>query len=459
MTLTDSFKQFIKQEGLFAAKDKLLLAVSGGIDSVALCELCRQSGFNFTIAHCNFQLRAEESDRDEGFVKQLGDKYAVEVLTKKFDTESYASSHKLSIQEAARILRYGWFDEIIQEWNSKIGDDGALNKTKTSIYLLTAHHADDNSETLLMNFSRGTGLHGLTGIPLVSEHIRRPLLPFSKKDIVRFATENNLEYVEDSSNQSSKYTRNLFRNEIIPLIGKAYPQVKENLQANIRRFKEIEKLYKLSVGAIIKKLLKEKGEEIHIPIRQLMGFNNNALIYEIFSSYGFSEGQVEEITRLATSESGKYILSPSNHYRVIKHRHWFIIGPVQSTSVENFIIDKGINSLEFGSGRLLIEQSKKPNINISQAPDTGQMDASEIQFPLLLRKWKTGDYFYPLGMKKKKKLSRFFIDHKLSRSDKEKIWVVEMNKMIVWVVGMRIDDRFRISDRTKEILKLTVSFY
>jgi tRNA(Ile)-lysidine synthase len=459
MKLIESYKQFIKQQGLFAANDLLLLAVSGGVDSVVLCELCKQAGFQFIIAHCNFQLRADESDRDEEFVKQLGVKYEVEVLTKQFDTNGYASTHRLSIQEAARALRYSWFAEIAKEMNEKNSIAVESTGSHSSIFLLTAHHADDNSETILMNFCRGTGLHGLSGIPIISGHIRRPMLSFSKEDIVLFAKENNLAYVEDSSNQSSRYTRNLFRNEIMPLISKVYPQVKENLQDNIRRFNEIEKLYKFSVGTIIKTLSKKKGEEIHIPIKQLMGFSSNALIFEIFAPYGFLEKQVEEINKLATSDSGKYLHSPTRDFRIIKHRHWFIISPSQSTAAENFVIDEGQSSLDFGAGILQIETGKTPLATISQSPLIAQVDASGIQFPLLLRKWKTGDYFYPLGMKKKKKLSRFFIDQKLSKSDKEKVWVIEMNKTIVWVVGMRIDERFRIREGTKEILKLTVSFY
>jgi tRNA(Ile)-lysidine synthase len=413
-----------------------------------LCELCKQTGYDFIIAHCNFKLRGEESERDEKFVNELGEKYGVEVLVKHFDTEKYASEHKLSTQEAARDLRYSWFKELINQ-----STDKPIN------YLLTAHHADDNNETLLMNFFRGTGLHGLTGIPESVNYIRRPLLHFSKDELLQFAKENKLDFVEDSSNQSSKYTRNFFRNEIIPAISKVYPQVKENLQDNITRFKEIEKLYRFSVETLKKKICKHKGSEIHIPINLLMSYKNNALIYEIISDYGFNEKQVDEVMKLVVSGSGKYIQSPQNNYRIIKHRHWFIISPVQTMLSDNIVIEKEYKEIHFTLGTLKIEVSSNlsfDKLRTQTSNNDASLDANEIKFPLLLRKWKTGDYFYPLGMKKKKKLNRFLIDQKLSLTDKQNIWVIESNQRIVWVAGHRIDDRFKITENTRSVLMLTL---
>lgn len=423
----------------------MLLAVSGGVDSVVLCELCKQAGYDFIIAHCNFKLRDKESERDKEFVAGLAKKYNATFFVQDFETEQYAVEHKLSIQEAARKLRYDWFEELINQLTNPL-----IN------YLLTAHHADDNNETLLMNFFRGTGLHGLTGIPGKTGYIRRPLLGFSKEELLAFAKENQLEFVEDSSNQSSKYTRNFFRNEIIPAISKVYPQVNENLQRNITRFKEIEALYKFSVGELTKKLCRKKGNEVHMPVKQLMGFNNRALIYEIISAYGFNEKQVDEVVKLAESDSGKYVPSLSGEYRIIKHRHWFIISPVVAAESENIIIEKEDKEIIFADGKLRIE------VTGNQQPATGNhiacLDLNAISFPLLLRKWKQGDYFYPLGMKKKKKLSRFFIDQKLSKSEKDKAWVIESDKRIIWVVGQRIDERFKITDKTKSCLKFSFTY-
>ena len=321
-------------------------------------------------------------------------------------------------------------------------------------FLLTAHHANDNAETVLMNFCRGTGLHGLTGIPVSYGNIKRPLLIFTKDELMQFAKENKLEFVEDSSNLSSKYTRNLFRNEIIPAISKVYPQANENLNDNINRFKEIEKLYKIAVSDIKKKLVKEKRNEWHIPVKQLMGYNNRALIYEIIADFGFNEKQIDEVIKLAESDSGKYIDSPTLDYRIIRHRHWFIISPINSVESEIIIIEKGISNLEFGNGRLGIEVIPDPQFQIPNSTHIGCFDFKFIKFPLILRRCKTGDYFYPLGMKKKKKLSRFFIDQKLSKTEKEKTWVIEMDKKIIWVVGKRIDERFKVTEKTKNVIKI-----
>jgi tRNA(Ile)-lysidine synthase len=467
MSLLKQFEENTRRQNLFSPKDKLLVAVSGGVDSVVLCELCKQAGYDFSIAHCNFQLRGEESERDEQFVRALGKNYHVDVAVKRFDTEKYAAEKKISVQEAARELRYSWFAELVSD-QFPVAD---IRNGGNVIYLLTAHHADDNAETVLMNFCRGTGLHGMTGIPAAADtapvssmprlYIRRPLLPFAKADLIAFARENKLGFAEDSSNYLSKYTRNLFRNEIIPAISKVYPQVKENLQDNINRFREIEKLYQRAVGELKMKLCRPRGKEIHIPIKQLMEYESRALIYEIISPFGFSEKQVEEVIKLAKSESGRYIQSPTRHYRIIRHRHWLLISPAGTTEAGNIIIEERNKEIQFAGGILHFEKAavQQPDLHFTaheKSRLSALLDADKIEFPLLLRKWKTGDYFYPLGMKKKKKLARFFIDQKLSKPDKEKVWVLEMNKKIIWVIGHRIDDRFKITDRTKKTMKITL---
>ncbi len=468
MSLLIQFKNSIKQQHLFSQKDKLLLAVSGGVDSVVLSELCKQAGYDFIIAHCNFKLRGEESDRDEYFVKELGKKYSVEVLVQHFDTENYALENKLSTQEAARELRYNWFAELVKSQLSIVNNElseSPIHHSPFTIHLLTAHHADDNNETVLMNFFRGTGLHGLTGMPAFNNYIRRPLLGIPKEALVAFAKEQQLEFVEDSSNQLSKYTRNFFRNELIPAISNVYPQVNENLQHNISRFKEIEKLYQYSVCELKKKLCRQKGKECHIPVKQLMAFDNRALIYEIISGFGFSEKQVEEVVKLADSDSGKYIQSPLSSYRIIKHRHWFIISPVETFESANIIIEENDKEILFLLGKLRIDKSTnisfdKPvsyRVSTHNSNDSILVDQKKIQFPLLLRKRKTGDYFYPLGMKKKKKLNRFLIDQKLSAIAKENVWVVESNQRIIWVVGYRLDERFKMEATTKESLKISLT--
>ena len=466
MKLIEAFINHISKNNLFSPKDKLIIAVSGGVDSVVLCELCKQAGYVFSIAHCNFQLRGEESERDETFVRSMGEKYKVEVKVKRFETEKFAEEFKMTIQEAARELRYKWFAELASSrWivgHDKKQIKKLMRQPRIMTHVLTAHHADDNAETVLMNFCRGTGLWGLAGIQASYLFVARPLLNFTKEEIVQFAKENNLEFVEDSSNSSSKYTRNFFRNEIIPAISKVYPQVKANLSANAERFFDIAMLYSISVNEIRKKLIKEKGNEWHIPIKQLMQYDNKALIYEIIRVFDFTERQIDEVIKLAGSGSGKYIDSPNSNYRIIKHRHWFIVSTIYSGGVSDIIvIEETDKSIEFQQGKIEIEKltSPKESFRTNLKPQTSNsiacLDAKEINFPLILRKWKQGDYFYPLGMKKKKKLSRFFIDQKLSKTEKEKAWVIEMNKKIIWVVGKRIDERFKVTEKTSSVLKLS----
>jgi tRNA(Ile)-lysidine synthase len=462
MNLVQRFNDFIRAENLFQKKDVLVLAVSGGADSVVLCELCHQSGYNFLIAHCNFQLRGEESERDEQFVKSLGEKYGVEVLIKKFDTKKYVEETGLAIQEAARNLRYKWFLDICAErifgeanpgWHLTID----TTKPKIKYLIVTAHHANDSVETLLMNFFKGTGIRGLQGIKPRHElfsYVIRPLLFARKQDLLSFAVENDLSFVEDSSNASDKYTRNYFRNQLIPSIKKVYPQAEGNLIDNLQRFREIEMLYQQSVQQHKKKLLERKGNEIHIPVLKLLKTEPLAtIVYEIIKDYNFTAHQTPEVIALLKSETGKYI--ESGFYRIIKNRNWLIISPLETESAENILIEADEKKISFQAGTLKIEKHDAVNLKIQPSSLIAQLDMAEIKFPLLLRKWKQGDYFYPLGMSKKKKLSRFFSDQKLSLTEKENTLVIEMKKKIIWVVGMRIDNRFKIAPKTKDVLLIT----
>ncbi|RYY67458.1 MAG: tRNA lysidine(34) synthetase TilS [Chitinophagaceae bacterium] len=439
--LVSSFKQYIGSHHLFQPKDHLLLAVSGGVDSVVLCELCFQSGYSFSIAHCNFKLRGTESDGDEIFVKELAKKYQVEFHVIQFDTATYASDNKTSIQVAARELRYNWF--------SKLKSQSAF-----PMFLLTAHHADDNIETILMNFFKGSGINGLKGILPKQNGIVRPLLFAGKEAIHLFAKQNNLDYREDSSNSSDKYTRNYFRNELIPGIEKVFPQVKDNMLRNADRFREINSIYQSAVEKITAALVFKQGDEYHIPVLKLQKTEAMpSIVFEIIKDYGFTSHQTEEVIKLLQSETGKYVQSPT--HRILRNRKWLIISALQQEEDSIQLIESANSCIYYRHGKLMIDKTSTLSA-IIEDPGVAQLDAGELSFPLLVRKWKTGDYFYPLGMPKKKKVGRFLSDLKLSANQKQNVWVIESDKKIIWVIGYRIDHRFRIKNSTKEIITITL---
>ncbi|HYK45813.1 MAG TPA: tRNA lysidine(34) synthetase TilS, partial [Parafilimonas sp.] len=348
MNLLERFQQNWKDNfhHLSTANCHLVLAVSGGLDSVVLMDLISKTGFNFCIAHCNFQLRGDESERDEQFVRSLATKYNKEIFVKSFNTKSYAEEKKLSIQEAARELRYTWFFELI---TSNL-------KPQTSNFVLTAHHADDNIETMLMFFFRGTGIHGLTGIPVYDKKRKliRPLLFAAREDILAYANDNNLKWVEDSSNTSDKYTRNFFRNELLPAIGTHFPQAKDNLQRNISRFADAAELYRQAIQLQKKKLLEIKGNEVHIPVLKLQRAEPlDTIIWEIIREYGFHAHQVPEIKKLFTAENSSYVQSTS--HRIIRNRKWLIIAPNAATEADLILIEADTKAIELNNGTLSLE--------------------------------------------------------------------------------------------------------
>ena len=448
MQLIQAFQQFVAEKKLFSKHDKLLIAVSGGVDSVVLCELCHHAGYDFAIAHCNFKLRGAESDEDEIWVKNLASAYNVGVFTKHFETDSFAQHQHIGIQEAARILRYQWFEELLKV-------EGQRNFN----YLLTAHHADDNIETLLMNFFKGTGVAGLTGIKPkdsgMGSHLIRPLLFATKNDILSFAAEQNIKWREDASNSSNKYTRNFFRNELLPSLEKIYPKVGEHLLSNITRFEEIQILYNHTVKQFSKKLLIETEDGFQIPILRLLKTPAyKTVLYELLKPYSFTAAQTTELLKLCNASNGKYV-SSSTH-RIIRNRKWLLLTKLNTNNNCLFVLDNKDMKLTTGDFTLSV-QAFEGEIEISSKKDVVSLDSKEVSFPLLLRKWKQGDYFYPLGMTKKKKISRFLIDEKLSLPEKENVWVIESASRIVWVVGRRIDNRFKIKPSTKSFLRLSVS--
>ena len=442
MGLQEKFKLYIHQQNLFHPKDRLLIAVSGGIDSVVLCALCKAAGYSFEIAHCNFQLRGTDSQRDEAFVKALAKKYAVPFHLKLFDTNDYAKATKKSIETAARDLRYEWFTDLLTS--------SQQNESTKLDFLLTGHHADDNMETVVMNFFRGTGIHGLKGILSSNGKIIRPLLFARRSELESYATEHGLEFVTDHTNFENDYTRNYFRNKILPLVSETYPEAANNVLKNIQRFRETEILFQQAVEKHKKNLLAYRGNEVHIPVLKLLKTIPLVTVFhEIIKEFGFTAHQTEEAIALLQSETGKYIQSAT--HRIIKNKSWLIISPNQSLAAQHILIEENDIQIDYFKGLLSIEKKDMETFKLLDNPMIAQLDLAKITFPLLLRRWKTGDYFYPLGMQKKKKLGRFLSDQKLSITEKENVWVLVMDQKIIWVVGLRIDNRFKVSDTTQKI--------
>ncbi len=344
MDLHKLFLQHVKEDGLFHPSDHLLIAISGGMDSVVLAHLCLQSGYTISLAHMNFKLRGEESERDEQFVRQLAGDWSVPLFVQQVDTQGYSQANRLSIQESARILRYSWFRELME-------------KESSLRYLCTAHHADDNMETVLMNLFRGTGISGMRGISAKQDNIVRPLLFASRKDIEEYANAAGLKHVEDSSNSEEKYTRNFFRLQVIPLVEKVYPAAANNMQQNIERFREVELLYQGMINIKRKKLVQEKKGEWHIPVEKLRYEKPlNTLVYELFSGFGFAAGQSGEIISLLDSPTGKTVYSST--HRLLKNRNWFIITPLQKTAAEIQVIPAPVKEVLFEQGKIIFTGKK-----------------------------------------------------------------------------------------------------
>lgn len=438
MNLLEGFNAYIMKEQLFTSEQSLLLAVSGGADSVVMAHLFKAAGFRFSIAHCNFQLRGEESLRDEAFVEDLAARLQTPFHKIRFDTAAYTNEHRVSIQVAARELRYKWLQRIMSGTGC--------------YYIATAHHMQDNAETVLMNISKGTGIAGLHGILPKQGKLVRPLLFASKTDILAYATQHDIRFVEDSSNVTVKYTRNFFRHKVIPVIEEVYPGVVSNIAGSIDRFREAEALYHQALEKHLKRLVVRKGDMDMIPVLRLQKtIPLQTVAWEIFRQYGCTPPQLQQIIELLDSSSGKLVETLT--HRIIRDRQWLLVTSLAEAESPVVVIEKDRTAVVTANGVLRIRTvDKKDTTAIPAAANIACLDKHTLQYPLLLRRWKQGDYFYPLGMRKKKKLSRFFIDHKLSLPQKENMWVLESAKRVVWIVGMRIDDRFKITDQTKELL-------
>ena len=429
------FKNHIISRFPFLEDKKLFLAVSGGLDSMVLLHLLEQLPYEIAVLHCNFQLRGLESFGDQSFIESYCDQNNIPIFTTQFDTEAFAKDYKLSTQVAARELRYSWFYELLE--------------SEKFDYILTAHHADDNLETFIINLTRGTGLDGLTGIPEQNDKIIRPLLPFSREEILQYAEENNIEWREDSSNASNKYLRNKIRHDLVPVLKEINPNFLKAFQKTQSYLQESNEMVEDASIMIYQQVAKEAGKEIHFDLNQLKKLPNyKSYLYQWLNEFGFLAWN--DIYDLVDGQSGKQVFSAE--FRLLKNRDKLVLSPISKTSEdEEFEINENDTEVNFP---LKLRLCNVSHITIDSNKSIF-VDAEKIQFPLILRKGKEGDSFLPFGMNgKSKKVSKFFKDEKFSLIDKENTWLLCSNDQIVWVVGIRQDERFKIENPSNKILKI-----
>ena len=435
-----AFQEHINHNLKFLTSGKLLIAISGGLDSVVLTNLCHKSNFKIALAHCNFNLRGEESDSDESFVIELADTLNLEVFSQHFDTDTFANEQGISTQMAARDLRYDWFKNLAKQLDFD--------------YILTAHHADDALETFLINLSRGTGLDGLSGIPQINENIVRPLLPFTREDIENYATANQLKWREDSSNASLKYLRNQLRHEVIPALKSTNPKFLQNFQNTQAHLKDSQLIVNNTIDQFIKDSVEMEGDTLKIDIASIKGLSNrNAYLFALLKDYNFTAW--DDIVNLIDAQSGKQILS-STHV-LLKDRTYLILSElnkrVSSSVVERLSVNENTKKCTTILGTLAFDDVNQiAEINDS----TVYVDKDLLKYPLTVRHWKKGDYFYPFGMQSRKKLSKFFKDEKYTLNQKESALLLYSDNDIVWIINKRADDRFKVHSTTNNILKITV---
>ena len=442
MLMLQSFIKEVDEQNLFNHDDVVLLAVSGGMDSVVMCELFHQANYKFAIAHCNFRLRDEASDGDECFVKQMAEHYGVAIHSVAFDTERYAVENKLSIEEAARNLRYDFFDKVMKQYNYD--------------YVATAHHRDDVIETFFLNLMRGTGIVGLHGILQKNGKIIRPLLSFGRKDIEKFVVDNNLKYRIDATNATLDYKRNKVRHLLVPLFRELAPAFDRTMQKNIKHIADVEMIYRNDVSTKKEMMLQSCQGGYRISMKDLETLTPlRTYLYEFLHPFGFTETVVENIINGWNATSGKRFFA--KEYYLIKDREYLFIYPLTDNdemiridiNEDDSCIDTPIR-LEISS----LENSTTLKCDFNKY--NAYFDKDKLTFPLYLRRWRNGDKFQPFGMKGKRKVSDLFTDEKLSLHDKKNIWLLcNADDEILWVLGLRTDDRFKITSQTHHILNIT----
>ena len=439
-TLPERFLQFLFQTCGCSGKGSFLLAVSGGIDSMVMLSLFRESGLNGGVAHCNFMLRGNESDGDEEFVRQTALNAGFEFYSKSFDTRAFAKGKGISVQMAARDLRYRWFDELARDQHFD--------------HIATAHHRDDSIETFVINLSRGTGITGLTGIRPVSGKIIRPMLFLSREEIQSHAESMNIQWREDSSNQSDKYLRNRIRHLLLPRINKTLPGFSEAVVKTMAQLKDSKDLLENVAGQFIHEAVRTTGERVEIDsdrIRQSP--SAKILLYTVLQKYGFNFDTVDNLVETLDGQPGRQFLSGTHALTV--DRSVLIVQPLRSAEEPEIEIGRDVAAVQYPVNLTFRLIDTLGSYAIPRDSTIASLDRDTITYPLKIRRWKKGDYFCPLGMEGRKKLSDFFAGEKIPLPDKKRVWILESAGNILWVIGLRIDHRYRVTSATRNILQIT----
>jgi len=412
------FVQFIQSHNLCTKDQPVFVAVSGGIDSMVLLHLFKTAGYKITAAHVNFRLRGEESDGDEAFVHGKCQQWGIGFLAKRVSTKDYATGRGISIQMAARDLRYEWFSELVKNTPGSV--------------LATAHHVNDSGETMLMNLVRGTGIDGLTGIPVKNNNIIRPLAFANRDEIGRYAAEHGITWREDESNLDDHYQRNFVRHRVMTLLKEINPSLDDTLSKNFSRLGAERELMERSLSQLNENFRLDKDNRIHIPKKALEGFiHKSGVLLRMIEQFGFNFSDAESIVAAMGGQPGKMFFSHTHALNV--DREELIITSLQIPEID-------------------FEMYETNDVSFSNDPDVAYIDADKALHPIEMRRWKEGDSFHPLGMTGTKKVSDYLIDSKVPLVDKQNVMVVTSKGNIVWLVSHRIDERYKITPETKRVL-------
>ena len=433
------FLKYVRENNLFAPGDTILAGVSGGVDSVVLLDLLHKGGYSIGVAHCNFNLRSSESDEDQSFVEQLALKYNLPYYHTSFETKRYAGENGISIEMAARYLRYQWFEQIRSENNYN--------------WISVAHHRDDQLETFFLNLARGTGLSGLTGMQLINNKVIRPLLFASRKEIEEYSLKNHLESREDKSNKNLEFHRNKIRHQLLPLMEEINPSFREGLTRTMENLRYSWKIECREIEHAWDQVVEQRGNDYYFSVEELRLLDPiPSYLFQFLKNFHFNSDVVNDVASSLDNGSGKQFYSST--HRLIRDREYLILQDLKAQDQSIHYLDETCRELNFPLKMKISIIEKKYKFDLSDSVKIGCVDLEKIQFPLTIRHWQRGDSFHPLGMKSEKKLSDFFIDSKMSLPEKENTWILANGKDIVWVIGRRLDDRYKITPKTRNIFKM-----